>query len=304
MLQIYDLERTFALLQSPATQVIKISCNDNQARSDNTETIIADAINNGKRTRFENTRTASRFGRAWAKNVIENLHIIADSKNIHSLSVNGVEDAVVVASGPSLNKNVQKLKEIQDKVFIVTALRSLPVLDAYGVNPDLVIQLDAEDDDVARELVPNRQRPIKNFLVELIVNPGFLKIPAEQKIWSLAQHFYDIHQHFGTKPTQFNVPSVSIYALCLCHALKFKNIHLLVRICGRWDKQYADGATTLLPAHAKMSCLILRSRLSRRTCYDPIALNIRLGDAVNLQMAGKPCNRFKLSKCDRRRCIH
>ena len=140
-LQIYDLERTFALLQSPATQVIKISCNDNQSCSDNADTIIADAINNGKRTRFENTRTASRFGRAWAKNVIENLHIIADSKNIHSLSVTGVEDAVVVASGPSLNKNVQKLREIQDKVFIVTALRSLPVLDALGSTLILLFSL-------------------------------------------------------------------------------------------------------------------------------------------------------------------
>ena len=86
------------------------------------------------------------------------------------------------------------------------------------------------------------------------MNPGFLKIPAEQKIWSLAQHFYDIHQHFGTKPTQFIVPSVSIYGLCLCHSLKVKNIAFIGQdLAADGDKQYADGATTLLPAHAKMS---------------------------------------------------
>ena len=36
--------------------------------------------------------------------------------------------------------------------------------------------------------------------------------------------FFDIHNEFDTKPTPFNVPSVSIYGLCLCHHLGFKNI--------------------------------------------------------------------------------
>jgi hypothetical protein len=246
-----DLERTFALLQAPAKQVIKISCNSEPSKTDET---IKDAISAGKRTRFENTRTASRFGHSWATNVVKNLPAIANAKNIHELLVKGVEDAVIVASGPSLNKNVDKLSEIQDKVFIITALRSLPVLNAAGVTPDLVIQLDAEDDEVARRISPDEQYPIKNLLVELIVNPAFLNMPNEQIIWSLAQHFFDIHQYFGTKPTQFNVPSVSIYALCLCHALRFKNIAFIGQdLAANGDKQYADGATSLLPAHAKMS---------------------------------------------------
>ena len=248
---ISDLERTFALLQAPASQVIKISCTSDALK---TEEAISEAINAGKRTRFENTRTAARFGHSWTTNVLKNLPNIADAKNIHELVVHGVEDAVIVASGPSLNKDVDQLRKIQDKVFIITALRSLPVLHEAGVEPDLVIQLDAEDDDVANQLSPNDQYQIKNFLFELIVNPGFLKIPAKQKIWSLAQHFFDVHQHFETKPTPWSVPSVSIYALCLCHALKFKNIVFIGQdLAADGSKQYADGATNLLPAHAKMS---------------------------------------------------
>ena len=248
---ISDLERTFALLQAPAKQVIKISCSKETSETGET---ISEAINAGKRTRFENTRTAARFGNSWATNVIKNLPIIGKSKNIHELSVKGVEDAVIVASGPSLNKNVAQLREIQDKVFVVTALRSLPVLQKAGVEPDLVIQLDAEDDDVAKHLSPDAKYQIKNFLFELIVNPGFLKIPAKQKIWSLAQHFFDVHEHFGTKPTPWSVPSVSIYALCLCRALRFKNIVFIGQdLAADGSKQYADGATSMLPAHAKMS---------------------------------------------------
>ena len=249
-----ELERLFALLQTPAQQVITLSCETNQLSSHDLKQTIIDAVNAGKKTRFENTRTVSKFGQSWAENVLRNLPALQNARNLHELRVTGVEDAVIVASGPSLNKNVDKLREIQDQVFIVTALRSLPVLNAAGVFPDLVIQLDAEDDDVAKNLAPDPQYTIKNFLLEPTVNPGFLNIPAEQIIWSLAQHFFDIHHEFGTKPTPFNVPSVSIYGLCLCHHLGFKNICFIGQdLAAHGGQQYAQGATELLPAHAKMS---------------------------------------------------
>ena len=249
-----ELERSFALLQTPAQQVITLSCETNQLSSHDLKQTIIDAVNAGKKTRFENTRTVSKFGQSWAENVLRNLPALHNARNLHELRVTGVEDAVIVASGPSLNKNVDKLRLIQDQVFIVTALRSLPVLNAAGVFPDLVIQLDAEDDEVAKNLAPDPQHTIKNFLLEPTVNPGFLNIPAEQIIWSLGQHFFDIHHEFGTKPTPFNVPSVSIYGLCLCHHLGFKNICFIGQdLAAHGDQQYAQGATDLLPAHAKMS---------------------------------------------------
>ena len=249
-----ELERVFALLQSPAQQVITLTCEVDQLTTPSLKQKIIDAVNAGKKTRFENTRTVSKFGQSWAENVLRNLPTLDNAKNLHELRVNGVEDAVIVASGPSLNKNVEKLRDIQDKVFIVTALRSLPVLNAAGVSPDLVIQLDAEDEEVATTLTPDPQNIIENFLIEPTISPGFLKIPAKQVIWSLAQHFFDIHQKFGTMPTPFNVPSVSIYGLSLCHHLGFKNICFIGQdLAAQGDKQYAEGATDLLPAHAKMS---------------------------------------------------
>jgi len=249
-----ELERLFALIQVPAQQVITLSCEIDQRTSKDLQQSIIDAVNAGKKTRFENTRTVSKFGQSWAENVVRNLPGLHNAKNLHELRVAGVKDAVIVASGPSLNKNVDALRRIQDRVFIVTALRSLPVLNAAGVCPDLVIQLDAEDDEVARNLAPDQQNTIKNFLIEPTINPGFLKIPAEQIIWSLAQHYFDIHQKFGTTPTPFNVPSVSIYGLCLCHHLRFKNICFIGQdLATHGDSQYAKGATDLLPAHAKIS---------------------------------------------------
>jgi hypothetical protein len=251
---IKNLERTVSLLQTRALRVISISCDSKSSTAQDVKSAIADAVNAGKRTRTENTATASKFGKSWAVNILKNLPKLQNAKNLHQLKLSGIEDAVIVASGPSLSKNVDRLKDIQDKVFIVTALRSLPVLNAAGIEPDLVIQLDAEDDMVAHKLSSDAARPVKHLLLEGTVNPGFFAIPAENIIWSLAQHFFDIHQKFGTKPTPFNVPSVSIYGLCLCQFLKFKNICFIGQdLAASAGKQYADGATDLLPAHSNMS---------------------------------------------------
>ena len=251
---IENLERTVSLLQTRALRVISISCDINSSTAQDVKSVITDAVNAGKRTRTENTVTASKFGKSWAINILKNLPKLQNAKNLHQLKLSGIEDAVIVASGPSLSKNVDRLIDIQDQVFIVTALRSLPVLRAAGIEPDLVIQLDAEDDMVAHKLSPDGARPVKNLLLEGTVNPGFFAIPAENIIWSLSQHFFDIHQKFGTKPTPFNVPSVSIYGLHLCQFLKFKNICFIGQdLAASAGKQYADGATDLLPAHSNMS---------------------------------------------------
>ena len=247
---IEDLEKAFALLQIPADQIITIPCTPQTPEAQQS---INDAINAGKWTRFENTRTVSKFGMPWAKNVIKNLPSLSAAFNLHQLKVDGVKDAVIVASGPSLDKNVSTLKEVQDNVFVVAALRSLPVLNAAGVTPDIVIQLDAENDDIADALTPDPKFPVKNFLYDAMVNPGFLKIPAENYLWSLGQHFFDIHQTLGTRPTPFMAPSVSIYGLELCHFLGFQSICFIGQdLAADGVKQYAENATNLLPKHSNM----------------------------------------------------
>ncbi|MDA8536970.1 DUF115 domain-containing protein [Alphaproteobacteria bacterium] len=248
------LQRTVSILQINAHQTISISCDSNPANAQSAKVDILNAVERGKRIQKENSVTTSNFGERWATNVLKNIASFKKFKNLHQLEVTGVDDAIIVASGPSLNKNVNQLRAIQDSVFIISALRSLPVLNAAGVEADLIIQLDAESDEVAQKLSPDHSKPVKNLLLEGSVNNGFLGIPAQNIIWSLPQHYFDIHQKFGTKPTPFNVPSVSIYGLCLAQFLNFKNICFIGQdLAASHNQQYADGATSLLPAHSGMS---------------------------------------------------
>ena len=251
---ITDLEIAFAKLQTPAEQIITVPCSLDPKFVTETKGQLAEAIQKGKKNRIANTNTANRFGASWSKNLLQNLPIIARTPNIHQLSVKGVKDAVIVASGPSLNKNVQTLAKIQDQVFIVAALRSLQTLHDANIKPDLVIQLDAEDDHVAREFSNKLDIEIENFLVELTVNPWFLKSNAKKIIWSYPSIFGDIGGRFGVPPTPFDAPSVAIYGLTLCHLLGFESLCFVGQDLASSDtSQYAKGATALLPAHNDIS---------------------------------------------------
>ena len=143
---------------------------------------------------------------------LENLPLIAQAPNIHQLSVKGVKDAIIVASGPSLNKNVHTLAKIQNEVFIVAALRSIQTLHDASIKPDLVIQLDAEDNNVAKNFSNKLDIEIENFLVELTVNPWFLKSNAKNFVWSYPSIFGDISRCFGVAPTPSTHPA-SLYTV-------------------------------------------------------------------------------------------
>ena len=244
---IKELERHCATLQVGAKKIIFIPCEKIKQEVADT---ISNAVKAGRRTANENTTAASKFGKAWAKNVLGNLTQLTKAKNLFQLKVDGTKKAVIVASGPSLAKNVHLLKKVQKHIFIVSALRSLPILAEAGVQPDLVIQLDAENDEIAKNVAKNTKQKIKNLLIEAVISPHFFKIKADDYIWSLSQHFSDLHKALDTRPTPFNEPSVSIYALQLCRMLGMHDICFIGQdLAATGGKPYADGTTSLLPNH-------------------------------------------------------
>ncbi|SDB60061.1 motility associated factor glycosyltransferase family protein [Butyrivibrio sp. INlla16] len=53
---------------------------------------------------------------------------------------------VIVASGPSLRKNVEILKKIKGHALIICCDRSVKLLDEHGIEPDIITSLDTEKD--------------------------------------------------------------------------------------------------------------------------------------------------------------
>ena len=90
-----------------------------------------------------NTGTVSSAGAIIAKNDIENIPYVIRHEGINALKGAFKDKPVIlVSTGPSLSKNIWRLKEIQGKVIIVAVAQALRILLAYDIKPDFICTVD------------------------------------------------------------------------------------------------------------------------------------------------------------------
>lgn len=87
--------------------------------------------------------TTKHFSETFTKAFISNLKHIVESTPINYFK-NKFEEkpAIVVSAGPSLEKNVHELKEVQDDFIIITGARSLGTLIKNDIIPDFICMVD------------------------------------------------------------------------------------------------------------------------------------------------------------------
>lgn len=90
--------------------------------------------------------TQQGFGRSMAENTIRNMRHLLNCN--YRDEFNGIFPAdipaVVVAAGPSLEKNIQVLKKMKGKALIVAVDTALRYLAEQGLRPDLAVTVDAK----------------------------------------------------------------------------------------------------------------------------------------------------------------
>jgi hypothetical protein len=213
---------------------------------------VQDALKLGRKTAQINVNTNTRFAESWGVNILKNVPNLARNPNLADIKFIGKNDAVVVSPGPSLQKNIEELKKVQDRFVIVTVLRAAKILNDYGIKPDLVVQIDALSDEEADNFAKNPLPKVKNLYLEGAVNPTLFEIDAEVTIWSLLQNIPEVHDVLNTQPTPFSAPSVSLYAAHLCQHLGMRSICLLGQdLSATKDAAYMEGATSILKPSAE-----------------------------------------------------
>ncbi|MBN1436432.1 MAG: DUF115 domain-containing protein [Sedimentisphaerales bacterium] len=76
-------------------------------------------------------------------NILKNLHTYVSTPPINQLKNRFAHlPAVVVSAGPSLKRNIQKLKAIRDNIVVIAVQTTLKPLLQYGITPDFVTSLD------------------------------------------------------------------------------------------------------------------------------------------------------------------
>jgi hypothetical protein len=104
--------------------------------------ILKDTLN----SKILNINTIIYFAKTWPTNFFKNLKYVVQSTEFSKLyNKFSNKPGILISAGPSLNKNVNLLKEIKGKAFILCVDTALRVLYKEGIRPDAVIAVDGSD---------------------------------------------------------------------------------------------------------------------------------------------------------------
>ncbi|WP_294182003.1 motility associated factor glycosyltransferase family protein [uncultured Clostridium sp.] len=91
-----------------------------------------------------NLSTALKLSQRFFSSLVKNISYIPQSIAVNKLKkIYRDMPAIVVSSGPSLEKNMDQLKELQKYFIIISGLRNLKALIEIGVTPDFLCVIDS-----------------------------------------------------------------------------------------------------------------------------------------------------------------
>ncbi len=177
-----------------------------------------------------NLTTVGYFGKEEAYNNILNLKELFHSNCEEDFE--GVfptdRPAIIVAAGPSLEKNVQYLKQAKGKMLIIAVDTALRYLVSQGVQPDLAVIADPKkpvrlfEDNEVRKIPLALCSGANNEIVRLMKDEKVIFISAEgayyEKMYQIAgKHMYEL----------FSGGSVATVAFVLARAWGYSEIVLV-----------------------------------------------------------------------------
>lgn len=88
--------------------------------------------------------TQSRFGKIWQHNILKNLKNAKPQIKIEQSVMTNKKTAAIIAAGPSLEKNLDFLKQNSDKLYIISTDTAFRVLKKCGIFSDAVVSIDGQ----------------------------------------------------------------------------------------------------------------------------------------------------------------
>lgn len=158
-------------------------------------------------------------------NVIKNLKYIKESNYVSEFIGKFPKEfpAIIVAAGPSLDKNIDELKRAEGKAFIFATDTAVKYLLKHNINFDAIITIDAKKG--AWHLKNERCHNIPLFCV-LEAKNNMMKMHTGRKIWFRGSvYMYGLYSKFNREFPGYNSGgSVATAAFSVCLSMDFKNI--------------------------------------------------------------------------------
>lgn len=102
------------------------------------------------KSKMVDVNTIKRYSRRWLINTLKNISIVNSSTAYRLSDLEGKfsgQTALILAAGPSLNENIERIKANREKYVIFAVNKVLRVLESNGIVPDFAVCLDASSID-------------------------------------------------------------------------------------------------------------------------------------------------------------
>ena len=84
------------------------------------------------------------FGKIWQNNIINNLRILSTLPKYNYPSIKNTKTAIIVAAGPSLDDNINDIKDNISDYFIIATDTAYQALYKHNIEADIVISIDGQ----------------------------------------------------------------------------------------------------------------------------------------------------------------
>lgn len=182
---------------------------------------------------------------ALTKDMIEQRSDVQLMDIIDKKKMNGLP-AILVAAGPSLDKNVTQLKDIKNKAFIMVVDTALNTILENGIVPDMTMSIDSR-----KPLVLFKNDKFKDIPIALSMNSNkdVVKLNASKHFYEIDEEGYLKKLLEANEKESVQLPtggSVATSALALLHEMGFKTIILVGQ-----DLAYPGGVEHTAAAYGK-----------------------------------------------------
>ncbi len=184
----------------------------------------------------------SHFGKLWQHNILCNLKTI--DKTYKYKVFPQEKTALVLAAGPSLDKEIQSLLKNPDSYYIIASDTALSILAAYKIIPDAVISIDGQNVSNVHFIHNSKEDFSKTlFLFDLCANSSAVKTVVKNNYrfnFFISGHpfcqFVNTNYKLGLPDIFSGAGTVTISAVDFAIKVGFKNI-----IVAGADFSYSNG---------------------------------------------------------------
>lgn len=186
------------------------------------------------------------MGREYYENIMSNFLFLVKSKSLTSLAEVLPTDipAIIVAAGPSLDKNIHQLKRAKNHSLIIAVDTAVRVLLKEGIMPDLFVTIDGKkyvghfDNEKCRDIP---------LICNMVANRNGLNLHTGDKMFlnSFNPHIENFLAQFGiVLPFIVSGGSVATDAFAIAERLQMKSV-ILVGLDLAYTDNHSHAAGTI-----------------------------------------------------------